>query len=158
MSRVRISSTAPHSHSEAMKYHRFSNWCHSQAVRRRSAKPLFPGPNPGGTSNGQESSSEIQSVFSFPQRNANRAADRLKNSRLYKDGSFSMRSAQFNTFTEMTYQPSLPCAVGVLRRRILFLRCRLELPPFGSSDGGGKPNHERFSSSHRRAITALSAR
>lgn len=27
-----------------------STRCHSQVVRRRSAKPLFPGPNPGGTS------------------------------------------------------------------------------------------------------------
>ena len=38
MSRVRIPSTAPHIR------------CHSQVVRRRSAKPLFPGSNPGGTS------------------------------------------------------------------------------------------------------------
>ena len=28
-----------------------SLWCHSQVVRPRSAKPLFPGSNPGGTSN-----------------------------------------------------------------------------------------------------------
>ena len=27
--------------------------CHSQVVRRRSAKPLFPGSNPGGTSHGK---------------------------------------------------------------------------------------------------------
>ena len=27
-----------------------ANWCHSQVVRQRSAKPLFPGSNPGGTS------------------------------------------------------------------------------------------------------------
>ena len=37
MSRVRIPSSAP-------------KWYHRQAVRQRSAKPLFPGSNPGGTS------------------------------------------------------------------------------------------------------------
>ena len=39
-----------------------SPWRHSQAVRQRSAKPLFPGPIPGGASMGEEISSPISSA------------------------------------------------------------------------------------------------
>ena len=38
-------------------------WYHSQVVRQRSAKPLFPGPNPGGTSKENPSQSLVNQAL-----------------------------------------------------------------------------------------------
>ena len=38
--------------SPSLVYRSIFIWCHSQVVRQRSAKPSFPGSNPGGTSKG----------------------------------------------------------------------------------------------------------
>ena len=39
--------------SPSLVYRSIFIWCHSQVVRQRSAKPSFPGSNPGGTSKEQ---------------------------------------------------------------------------------------------------------
>ena len=42
---------------------RSNNWHHSQAVRQRSAKPLFPGPIPGGASRKKEQVARLALFF-----------------------------------------------------------------------------------------------
>ena len=52
-------------------------WYHRQAVRQRSAKPLFPGSNPGGTSNSLVISFEIMLVW----RNGRRTGLKIPSSK-----------------------------------------------------------------------------
>ena len=72
-------------------------WRHSQAVRQRSAKPLFPSSILGGASNNKKTSFWMSFLF-FPQKGMEKEAPYMSAAFLYSNGKNRDGSLLFSSF------------------------------------------------------------